>query len=76
MTEVLNSFGKSTLARQIRFGLALLRTTITAALPAGRAVEVRLEDEANQIDLSRLAHRHCEEIRRSGEELRLLGVRH
>lgn len=75
MTEVLNSSGKSTLARQIRFGLTLLRTAITAALPAGRGAPVHLEDEANQIELSRLAHHRSEEIRRGGEELRLLGVR-
>lgn len=75
MTDVLNSSGKTTSVRQIRFGLAWLHTSITAFLPARRAAPVRLDDETNQIELSRMAHRHREEIRRGGDELRLLGVR-
>ena len=75
MTEVLNHSEKPTLERQIRSGLALLHSSITAILPAGRTAPVRLDDEANQIELSRLAHRDREEIRRGGEELRLMGVR-
>ena len=75
MTEVLDTPGKSTLAQHSRFGLALLRTAITAALSAGRAAPVRLDDAENQIELLRLAHHRREEIRRGCEELRLLGVR-
>lgn len=75
MTDVLNSSGRPTLARQISFGLAWLGTLITACLPARRAAPFCLDDEANQIELSRMAHRHREEIQRGGEELRLLGVR-
>jgi hypothetical protein len=75
MTDVFNSSGKPTFARQTKFGLTWLRKSITSFLPARRAVLVSLDDEANQLELLRLAHRHHEEIRRGGDELRLLGVR-
>ena len=75
MTAMFNIPEKSTMAQHIRSGLFMLRSAISAVFSVQPSRPTRLDDDANQIELRRLAHHHREEIRRATDELRRLGVR-
>lgn len=75
MTAMFNIPKKSTVAQQIRSSIFKLRSAMGAVLSAQPSRPTRLDDDANQFELLRLAHHHREEIRRATDELRRLGVR-
>ncbi len=75
MTAMFNIPEKSTKAQPIRSGLSMLRVAIAGVISGWFGPRVRLDDDANQAELGRLAHHRREEIRRATDELRRLGVR-
>ena len=75
MTEMFNSPENSTVLQRIRSGLFMLRSAIGAVFSVQPSRPTRLYDDANQVELLRLAHHRREEIRRATGELRRLGVR-
>ena len=74
MTAMFNIPDKPTNAQHIRSGLLKLRVAIDGAILIWFGPRARLDDDANQTELSRLEHRRREEIRRGLEELRRLDV--
>ena len=75
MTATFNIPEKSKKAQHIRSGLLKLRSAINAVFSVQPSRPTRLDDDANQMELLRLAHHRREEIRRATDELRRLGVR-
>ena len=75
MTAMSNIPEKATKARPIRLGLFKLRVAIAGVMSGWFGPRARLDDDANQAELGRLAHHRREEIRRAADELRRLGVR-
>ena len=75
MTAMTNIPEKSTKAQPIHLGLLKLRVAIAGVISGWFGPRARLDDDANQAELGRLAHHRREEIRRATDELRRLGVR-